>query len=175
MTLPKGKGVTLVTRPGVFAHRRVDEGAQALAEVALTKPGDRILDMGCGCGSIGISLAANQAGTTAVFVDSHTRAVQCTESNCKANGLVQYRVDLSDKGLEEDNAFTLVVGNPPYYSKNRIADLFVQTAYRCLKSGGRAYLVAKNATHISEVMQETFGNVESLHRRNYQIARAVKP
>ena len=174
MTLPHGEPVQLATVPGVFAHRRVDEGAQALAEVAISKPGDLILDMGCGCGSIGLSLVKNQPTAEACFVDSSVRATFVTDQNCRANGLTRYSVVLSDQGIPDENRFTLFVGNPPYYSHDRISDLFIRTAHQALKPGGRAYIVAKNSTHNLEYMTELFGNGEIIHRRGYQIVKSVK-
>ncbi len=114
MTLPQGHAVKLSTIPGVFAHRRVDEGAQALAEVVGSLPGDSILDMGCGCGSIGLSLVKNQLTAEICFVDSNVRATHITEQNCRINGLTRYSVLLSDQGIPDENRFTLFVGNPPY-------------------------------------------------------------
>ena len=152
----------------------MDEGAQALAEVAVTQPGDLILDMGCGCGSIGLSLAVNQPTAEVVFLDSHARATAVTELNCQANNLARYTVILNDQGVPDENRFTLFVGNPPYYSNDRISDLFIHTAFQCLKSGGRAYIVAKKAEHNTALMMELFGNAEILHRRNYEITRSVK-
>jgi 16S rRNA (guanine1207-N2)-methyltransferase len=174
MTIPNGRGALLATRPGVFAHRRVDEGAQELAETAATLPGDIILDLGCGCGSVGISLAVNQPSAEVVFIDSHSRATAITEENCKANGLTRFRVILSDEGLSDENRFTLFVGNPPYYSHDKISDFFIRTAFQTLKPGGRAYIVAKNATRNAELMQSLFGNAEILHRRGYQITKSIK-
>jgi len=174
MTVPNGRGVKLMTRPGVFAHRRVDDGAQALAEVAVTEPRDVILDMGCGCGSIGLSLAVNQPTAEVVFLDSHARATSVTESNCRANSLAKYQVILGDQGLPGEPRFTLFVGNPPYYSNDRISDLFIHTAHQCLKPGGRAYIVAKKAEHNTALMKELFGNAEIIHRRGYEISRSAK-
>lgn len=174
MTVPKGLPVTLTTIPGVFSHRRVDTGALALAEVAITHPDDAILDMGCGCGSIGISLAKNQPTASVCFVDSHARATTITRQNCIDNGIANFSVILSDEGIQPPPRFTLVVGNPPYYSHDRITDFFIRTAFDALLPGGRAYFVAKTATHHLEYMQKLFGNAECVHRRGYQIAKSVK-
>ncbi len=174
MTLPNRLPVTLATVPGVFAHRRVDPGAQALAEVAETEPGDSILDMGCGCGSIGISLAKNQPTASVCFVDSHSRAIAVTEENCRANGITRYSVLLSDQGVPPPARFTLFVGNPPYYSHDRITDVFIRTAFERLLPGGRAYVVAKNVSHHVGYMKELFVVTEMFHRRGYEIVKVVK-
>jgi 16S rRNA (guanine1207-N2)-methyltransferase len=174
MTLPHGLPVTLLTVPGVFAHRRVDPGAQALAEMVETEPNDSILDMGCGCGSIGISLAKNQPTVSVCFVDSYSRSTAITEQNCIANNIANFSVILSDQGVPPPRRFTLFVGNPPYYSHDRITDFFIRTAYETLLPKGRAYIVAKTASHALAYMKELFGNAELLHRRNYQIVRSVK-
>ncbi len=174
MTLPQGLPVTLTTLPGVFAHRRVDPGAQALAEVAETQPGDAILDMGCGCGSIGISLAKNQPTVSVCFVDAHSRATAITQQNCFTNEIKNFTVELSDQGIPPPARFTLFVGNPPYYSHDRITDFFIRTAFDSLLPSGRAYIVAKNASHHLDYMQKLFGNAELLHRRGYQIVKSVK-
>jgi 16S rRNA (guanine1207-N2)-methyltransferase len=174
MTIPNGLPVTLTTLPGVFAHRRVDPGAQALAEVAISQPGDVILDMGCGCGSIGISLAKNQPTASVCFVDAHSRATAITQQNAFNNGLINYTVVLSDQGIPPPPRFTLFVGNPPYYSHDRITDFFIRTAFETLLPEGRAYSVAKNAAHHLDYMKELFGNAEMIHRRGYQIVKSVK-
>jgi len=174
MTIPKGLPVTLTTIPGVFAHRRVDPGAQALAEVVETQPEDVILDMGCGCGSIGISLAKNRPTVSVCFVDSHSRATFITQQNCFTNGIKNYSVVLSDHGVPPPPQFTLFVGNPPYYSHDRITDFFIRTGFVTLLPGGRAHIVTKTATHHFEYMMKLFGNAELLHRRGYQIVKSVK-
>jgi 16S rRNA (guanine1207-N2)-methyltransferase len=174
MTVPNGRSIRLVTRPGVFAHRRVDEGAQALAEVAVTQPGDVILDMGCGCGSIGLSLAVNQPTSEVVFLDSNARAIHAAELNGRINAPGRCTALLSDQGYTGEPRFTLFVGNPPYYSHDRISDLFIRTAHQALTPGGRAYIVAKQSEHNTALMKKLFGNADVLHRRGYDITRAVK-
>ncbi len=115
MTLPDGDTIQLRTVPGVFSHRRVDAGAQALSEIAEVQAGDRILDLGCGCGVVGISLAAKAGDAHVTFVDSHVRAAMVTEHNCKANGLSDYRVLQSDRGLDEKGQFSVFVDNHPIF------------------------------------------------------------
>lgn len=174
MTMKDRESVHLTTIPGVFAHRRVDDGAQALAEVVDAREGDALLDMGCGCGAVGVAIAKNVDLARAVFVDSHTRAVYATEQNCLRNDIANCEVVLSAGGLDAPDAFTVFVGNPPYFTDYRIAELFVRTAHRDLERRGRAYVVAKTAKWHERFMGELFGNAEVIGRRGYQIVRSVK-
>ena len=54
--------IRAVSRPGVFAHRRVDPGARALMEVMEIEPGARVLDMGCGSGTVALAAVVRASG-----------------------------------------------------------------------------------------------------------------
>ncbi len=47
-----------LTRPGVFTYGQLDLGSRALLAAAEIQPGDRILDLGCGAGAVGIAAAS---------------------------------------------------------------------------------------------------------------------
>jgi len=81
---------------------------------------------------------------------------------------------LSDSGLDK-GAFDLVVGNPPYYSDFRIAELFVLTAFHVLKPGGAGMLVAKSAPGLERCIQTRFSETMIIPRRGYSVIRFVKP
>lgn len=176
MTIFGKKPIQLLTIPGVFSHREIDQGTLALAEIAVgeSQKNDAVLDMGCGCGAVGISVAVNQDVSKVCFVDSNSRAVYITERNCKLNGLERYEVLLRDTGIEEEQEFTLFTGNPPYFTHYKISELFINTAYKALKPGGRAYIVAKTATWHHTYMKNIFGNAERIKRRGYEIIKSQK-
>lgn len=176
VSLPGGVPFKLMSLPGVFAHRRPDAGGLALAEVSarFIKNGARVLDMGCGCGLVGIALARYAADVHVTFVDSHARAAYCTEYNAHACGLVDFRIELTDTGTRE-TGFTLAVGNPPYFSDFRIAELFIRNAARALMPGGHLCIVAKTAHWHRDCMQSIFGNVETVPRRGYEIVYSLRP
>ena len=175
VSLPDGTQATLASLPGVFAHRRVDEGAQALAEsVEAPPPGSRLLDIGCGSGAVGIALSLKYGLQETCFIDSHARATYVTARSCRANGLKDTQILLDDRGEAPLDCFDVAVGNPPYYSNHRIAELFVETAHRGLKVGGIAYMVAKSADRLSMMMHNIFGNAETVSRRGYTIVVSNK-
>ena len=174
-SLPGETPLQLTTLPGVFAHRRADEGGLALAEVTARhlKPGVRVLDMGCGCGLVGLLLAQHAPVTDMLCIDSHARAIHCTQANAKSNALAGVRTLLSDAPAP-DRSFTMAVGNPPYYSDYKIAELFIRTAHQALVPGGSAWIVAKNHRWHEEFMRELFGNTEVIKRRGYGVVKSIR-
>ena len=173
--------VEFTSVPGCFCHRRLDEGGLALAEVASRELKGRVdgavrlLDMGCGCGLVGFLIAKAVPGVSLVMVDSHSRAVEAANINAENLG-IPAEVVLSDSGTPArmDGTFDVFVGNPPYYSDYRIADVFLETAKRALKPGGVCYSVCKNAAGLEPVQRRYFPDVEVTRRRGYAVLKSVK-
>lgn len=205
-SVPGGPKLMFTSYPGCFCHRRLDEGGLALAEVVCRdveekfshtearrhgEEGLRLLDMGCGCGLVGLLVAKrllsdspqepdstirrfdhSRIGLT--LVDSHARAVEAATENAAKFG-VPAEVILSDSGTPTrmDGTFDVFVGNPPYYSDYRIAEVFLETARRALKPGGVCYQVVKNAAGLEPVQKRFFPDVEVIRRRNYAVLKSV--
>ncbi len=180
-SVPGLKPLTFTSFPGCFCHRRQDEGGLALAEVVSKELSDdvKLLDMGCGCGLVGFLIAARlkEQGKTAdlVMVDSHTRAVEAATLNAQNLGLPA-EVILADNGTPArmDGTFDVFVGNPPYYSDYRIAEVFLETAKRALKPGGVCYTVVKNPAGLQPIQEKYFPAVEVIKRRGYAVLKSVK-
>ena len=178
-SVPGVEPVEFTSVPGCFCHRRLDEGGLALAEVVSRElvekggAGLRLLDMGCGCGLVGFLVAKAVPGISLVMVDSHSRAVEAANINA-ANLGVPAEVILADCGTPArmDGTFDVFVGNPPYYSDYRIADVFLETAKRALKPGGVCYTVCKNAAGLEPVQRRYFPDVEATRRRGYAVLKS---
>ena len=172
-----GKHTVLFDKKGIFCVLAKKQGA--LAEIAARglQPGQRVLDMGCGCGLVGILLARSQPDIRVTFVDSHARALAATRRNLAALGLTgRATLVLSDEGLGSGHAaaFHLAASNPPYYADFRIAELFMQAAHDTLAPGGTCLTVAKAAHAIQERQAALFGQAEILSRRNYGVVKSLR-
>jgi len=157
--------VRVVSRPGVFSHRRLDPGARQLID-AVPWPINgssgqplRVIDIGCGCGAVGVAIAArgHSSGPSAAVpievlsIDSNARAVACTAESAELNPITTLTAKLSCTGeVDSPSSYDLVLANPPYYADFRIAKLFVDSALKALVPGGMLYLVTKHATWYQE-------------------------
>jgi 16S rRNA (guanine1207-N2)-methyltransferase len=123
----------------------------------------------------GCAAAPHESTIRLVMVDSHARAVEAASLNAEKLG-IPAEVMLSDNGTpaQMDGSFDVFVGNPPYYSDYRIADIFLETAQRALKPGGVCYTVCKNADGLEPVQRRYFPEVEIIHRRGYAVLKSVK-
>ncbi len=74
--------------------------------------GDRVLDLGCGCG-VG-ALFCSPKAREVVAVDISEPAVRNTEENCRLHGLTNVTVRQSDMFSNVEGKFNLILANPPY-------------------------------------------------------------
>ena len=201
-SVPGGEPLTFTTYPGCFCHRRPDAGGLALAEVAAREVNGEsrkmkddvlapdlspftILDMGCGCGLVGLLVAdalrrhnptiPQSHNPALTLIDSHTRAIAAAKENAARAG-IEAEFILSDDGLPRGRVgeYDLFVGNPPYYSDYRIAEVFLETAYRALKLGGICLTVVKTATGLLALQEKYFRKAEIIKRRGYCVLRSVR-
>jgi 16S rRNA G1207 methylase RsmC len=171
----RGRLIQVVSRPGVFSHRKVDPGARHLLAAMEIAAGDRVLDFGCGSGTLSLAAAFRAAGVQVISVDSHARAVECTALGARRNGLANIAVQHSASGPGvEEGAIDVVVANPPYYAGLRIARFFLEAGHAALRSGGRIYVVTKQPDWYDEYMPQWYNDVEIARAKDYWIVRGRK-
>lgn len=167
--------VQVVSRPGVFSHRRLDLGARALLEGFTVHAGERLLEIGCGSGAVCLAAALRANGVQVHGVDSNPRAVQCLLEGAALNGIETVTASLSECGeVPQSGAFDIAVGNPPYYSNYKIADIFLKGALKGLRPGGRVVMVTRQPEWFVARMKQLFGQVRSESHRGYEVVSAVR-
>lgn len=141
-------------------------------ELNLT-PHDTVLDMGTGCGIIGIVAAKKARRVVAVDVNSY--AVDCArknaEANCVAEKIVVRLGDLFNP-INIDDQFSVIVFNAPYLPSRRqkkkdwidsawsggadgrqLIDRFISEAPRFLAENGRIFLVQSTLSNVKRTLQ----------------------
>ncbi len=83
LKIPPGDAILLSAAPPVHYP---DPYADVVAAAIRVRPGDRVLDMGCGAGGYGLSAAAKGAGEV-VLTDIEPAAVSCALGNAARNGI----------------------------------------------------------------------------------------
>ena len=133
----QGRLLQATSRPGVFAHRKLDLGARRLIDAMQIESGQRVLDIGCGSGTVSFAAAISAANVQVTAIDSSTRAIECLqEKGAILNGLKdQIAVELSSDGTVADaGQYDVALGNPPYYANFQIAELFLKTSTIALRA-----------------------------------------
>lgn len=172
--------VRVVSRPGVFSHRRLDLGARALIETMQINPGDHVLDIGCGTGSVGLAAGLREPDVAVHFIDADARAIECALTGAELNELEDVAATLSHDGTaggdDEDlqGQFDVALGNPPYYSHYQIAEIFLQSARRHLRPGGRVYMVTKQTEWLLARMEQLFDQIQIHECRGYTVVSGLQ-
>ena len=156
------------TAAGVFSRGAVDRGTRLLLEAVDPAGAERILDLGCGYGVVGIVMAARAPEAHVTLVDINPRAVALAADNVRLNAVPNAVVRSGDgctPGAGE--LFDLILLNPPIRAGRAVVERLLRDAHACLRRGGRMYLVARTsqgARTLARLMGTVFGQVTEVER-----------
>jgi len=170
--------MTFKTTWGLFSPKTIDQGSQMLLDYLSIKPTDDCLDLGCGYGILGLSIArvANQGNT--LLIDKDFVAVEYSEKNRLINQIDNAKCILSN-GFNQvpDIQFDLIVSNIPAKVGKEMLYIYLFDALRYLKPGGSFYIVTITGLRkfFKRSFFEVFGNYKKLKQgKVYTVAKAVK-
>ncbi|MFH1086401.1 MAG: methyltransferase, partial [Chloroflexota bacterium] len=171
---------TLQTRPGVFAWQGLDDGTAMLLDHLTVGAEERVADVGCGHGLIGIHAARLAERGAVHLVDVDALAVECARRNAQVNLGRDLPVTLGDglPALGVQN-LTLIVSNPPFHAGRDVSlgmvHAIIEDAHERLERSGRLVLVANRFLRYQAPMHARFGNVEELAQSpQYHVLAAEK-
>ena len=174
-----GNPLRFQTTWGLFSPREIDEGSALLLHHLEVQADDVTIDLGCGYGALGISIAKACPQGRVLMLDKDFVAVNYAQRNAALNGLSNCEVRLSN-GLadvpESIQADTLV-SNLPAKVGRELMTTFLLDAYAQLKPGGQIVVVTINGLreYIKKNFQAVFGNYEKIKQgKTYTVSRAVK-
>ena len=167
-------GYTLEISPGAFP---LSTDSMALAAFVRLPRNARVVDLGSGCGTLGMLLCARDTGCTVTGIEldetAHKMALHNSEANGLSGRLSSICGDLTEIAEQTSpGCFDVCVSNPPYFTAGFLSrstplarheqactldDLMRSAAY-ALKFGGDFYLV-----HKPERLAEIFSTACSHH------------
>jgi 16S rRNA (guanine1207-N2)-methyltransferase len=168
------------TDNGVFSKKEVDFGSRLLIE-AFTEPAieGNILDVGCGYGPIGLSVARQMKDRLVHMIDVNERALSLAGENAKLNEIENVCIYESDR-LEnvKGNRFAAILTNPPIRAGKKVVHDIFEQSFDCLLPGGELWVVIQKkqgAPSAIEKMSEIYGEVETVaKKKGYFIIKAKK-
>ena len=174
----RGVDLSFRTDAGVFSKGEVDTGTRLLLEALPEEMTGDILDLGCGWGVIGISIAKKWPGTKVTMADVNMRALDLSRENAKRNRAEVTCVESDGMAALEGQAFDAVVTNPPIRAGKQVIYKMFADAAKSLKLGGALYLVIRKqqgAESCMKYLQTIYGSVEKLDKSGgFWVLKAMK-
>lgn len=174
----KNNLISFKSMSGVFAKSRVDFGTNVLINSLEELNVKSILDVGCGVGVIGITLAKAYPSINVEMIDINERAVKLCNENIKLNKINNAVSYVSNCYENVNNSYDMIITNPPIRAGKEIIYKIVTDAKKYLNIYGLLYVVIQKkqgAASMKTKLLETFENVDIINKeKGYYIYKCIK-
>lgn len=175
-----GVSYPFVGADGTFSKDSLDDGTKLLLETIFQADlGNKILDVGCGAGPIGLILAATDSKRNVTLCDVNLTALDLAKQNAEMNG-VSERVEIveSDVYHNINSIYDTIVSNPPIRAGKKVTYAIYDGACAHLRDGGSLIIVIRRkqgADSVQAYLNNLFGNASVLaSHKGYRIIKATK-
>jgi len=178
ITRQKGHHLSFNTTWGLFSPRAIDDGSQMLLDYLDIAADNDCLDLGCGYGILGLTMAKCAPEGKTLLVDKDFVAVNYSEKNRLLNHIHNAECFLSN-GFDQIpyQQFDLIVSNIPAKVGKEMLYIYMFDALKYLKPGGSFYIVTITGLRqfFKRGFQEVFGHYQKIKQgKTYTVARAIK-
>lgn len=163
------------TSDEVFSPKNADKGTLAMLSVVEFDGDDKVLDLGCGYGLVGIFVAKIINSTNVVMTDVDSKSVELARENIALNDVQGIRLYQSDgfKNIVEKD-FNVILSNPPYHADFSVSKEFIEKGFNRLALGGKMYMVTKRKDWYKNKLISIFGGVRICEIDGYYVFKAMK-
>jgi len=163
------------TNSTLFSPKGLDAGTKAMLSCVDFQTSDKVLDLGCGYGVVGIYAAKIIGGNNVTMLDVDPNAVEAAIGNAALNDTAGINI-IKSNGFEslEDSGYTLILSNPPYHTDFSIAKAFIEKGFNRLVVGGRMLMVTKRKDWYKNKFTAIFGGVSVKEIDGYFVFIAEK-
>jgi len=165
-----GKSFEFLTASSVFSKRKIDSGTRLLIESMVLPEKGCVLDVGCGYGAVGITVAKLNPKLHVVMTDVNARAVRLAKKNVVLNRVtnIEVRYGFFFEPVA-DLKFNSVLSNPPVSAGMEAVKSIVLGAPHVIAPDGSFQLVIRSkigAKLLPALFAKTFGNCEVVARES---------
>lgn len=163
------------TTEGLFSPRGADTGTLSMVSVVELESGQKLLDLGCGAGPVGIAAAKVLGEENVWMTDVDPAAVRCAAENAKRNGVENVHLCCGDAlDAVDASGFDWILSNPPYHADFSVAKKFIEKGFNRLKLGGKLVMVVKRELWYRNKLTAIFGGVRMQEIDGYFVFTAEK-
>lgn len=174
----KQKHLTFNSDNGVFSKSGVDFGSSLLLKNVVLDNHQKVLDVGCGIGIIGITLAKMSEDIFVDMIDVNLKAIELTKKNFIENNVSNAKVFESNIYQNVTDSYDLIVTNPPIRAGKQVVHEIILKAFDHLADGGNLYIVIQKkqgAESALKVLNEVYHLVEVITKDDgYYIIKCTK-
>lgn len=165
----KDKEFKFISDNGVFSKNHVDFATNILLNTLINQRIEgKILDIGCGYGVIGITLA-KIFNTDTTMTDINERAIDLAKRNAKLNNIEKINI-LQSNGYENiKDAYNIIITNPPIHAgKETLYKIYEESKKHLLNNGVLYIIINKKhgAPSTIKYLTQLFGNCEILNKKS---------
>ena len=175
----RGHALRFETDSGVFSRTELDRGTEVLLDSLPESVNGRVLDMGCGWGVIGVAVGKHWPGTQITMADINQRACDLSRKNAQCNGVAATVMESDGYEKVLDNAYDLILQNPPIRAGKAVIYKMFADAARCLEAHGELWLVIRKqqgAPSAITYLRTLFEDVETVEKKSgFWIIRCREP
>lgn len=164
----EGKELLLETSSTLFSPRYPDPGTLFMLQNVDFTPADKVLDLGCGYGLVGLIATMTVPAESVFMTDIDPCAVELARKNMERNGIKGATVVLGNSfAAVEETGFSMILSNPPYHADFSVAKSFIEKGFNRLAVGGKMIMVTKRKDWYKNKLIAIFGGVRILEKDGY--------
>lgn len=174
-----GMPLTLSNNANVFSRQSLDIGARIMMPHMQVENTDKVIDLGCGNGVLGLNALALAPECEVTFVDESYMAIDSAKKNVEANfpeqlaqchfvasNCLESLLDNVTPYTENTTSYSKVFCNPPFHQQNAITDHIAwqmfSDAKALLRKGGHLVVVGNRHLDYHIKLKRLFGGVKVL-------------
>lgn len=131
------------TDNGVFNKKGLDYGTRLLLENIDLSNKSIFLDVGCGCGPIGIFISKQDKNYTVDMIDVNERAIELVKKSKIINNINNINIFKSNSYENINKFYDMIITNPPIHAGKKVVYDIISNAKNYLNINGELWIVIR--------------------------------